>query len=372
MSNNGPVISRSGNLEVFGRETDTAIVGKRFDGQTWSPSPLGWENLGGEFTATPAVVAWDTGTSHLDIFAPGLNQGMFHKARDNFTWLPSPLGWEDLGGGFRPVAPAVASWGANRLDIFSVGLPPSGVQHKWWDGQMWQPSQFGWEDLGGLGLGPTATPAATPAATTWGANRLDIFGISSDKSIAHKWWDGQMWQPSQSGWEVLGGPFSSPPAAATWGANRLDVFGVGANSGMWHKWWDGQTWSPSQLEWDWEPLGGSFTSRPPAVVASTANRLDIFARGFTGAISHKWWDGQTWQPSQLGWELLGGGFLGPPWWFTGPLAAVGFPSGRVDVLCRAFDGAMYHKGWYRSIGSAQQDWHPSGLDWEPLGGQFLL
>jgi hypothetical protein len=271
MSNNGPVISRSGNLEVFGRETDTAIVGKRFDGQTWSPSPLGWENLGGEFTATPAVVAWDTGTSHLDIFAPGLNQGMFHKARDNFTWLPSPLGWEDLGGGFRPVAPAVASWGANRLDIFSVGLPPSGVQHKWWDGQMWQPSQFGWEDLGGLGLGPTATPAATPAATTWGANRLDIFGISSDKSIAHKWWDGQ-----------------------------------------------------------------------------------------------------TWQPSQLGWELLGGGFLGPPWWFTGPLAAVGFPSGRVDVLCRAFDGAMYHKGWYRSIGSAQQDWHPSGLDWEPLGGQFLL
>src|ERR687897_3301239 len=198
MSNNGPVISRAGNLEVFGRQIDNAILGKRFDAQKWSPSPLGWENLGGEFMANPAVVALDSGSSRLDIFAPGTNYGMFHKARVDFTWLPSQLDWEDLGSQsrFRAVAPAVASWGAKRLDTFSValgGIQGGGVQHKWWDGQTWQPSQLDWEDLGGRF---DTVPVATPAVTSWGANRLDVFAVGTSTAMVHKAWDGQTWQPS--------------------------------------------------------------------------------------------------------------------------------------------------------------------------------
>ena len=39
-------------------------------------------------------------------------------------------------------APAVASWGENRLDIFAIGLD-SGLYHKWWDNDQWN----GWECL---------------------------------------------------------------------------------------------------------------------------------------------------------------------------------------------------------------------------------
>ncbi|HEV7885174.1 MAG TPA: hypothetical protein VGO81_16495 [Solirubrobacteraceae bacterium] len=56
-------------------------------------------------------------------------------------------------------------------------------------------------------------------------------------------------------WEGLGGTFHSSPVVESWGANRLDVFGLGTDDGMYHKAWNGSNWSPS-----WESLGGTFLS----------------------------------------------------------------------------------------------------------------
>ena len=53
---------------------------------------------------------------------------MYHKAWDGNAWLPSPTGWEALGGTFDS-APAVASWGSDRLDIFGLGTDNS-MYHK--------------------------------------------------------------------------------------------------------------------------------------------------------------------------------------------------------------------------------------------------
>jgi hypothetical protein len=33
-------------------------------------------------------------------------------------------------------------------------------------------------------------------------------------------------------WEDLGGKCSSPPAVASWGANRVDIFGIGTDKQM--------------------------------------------------------------------------------------------------------------------------------------------
>jgi hypothetical protein len=49
------------------------------------------------------------------------------------------------------------------------------------------------------------------AAESWSRNRLDIFGLGTDKGMYHQAWD-HGWWPSVSGWAALGGRFDSPPA----------------------------------------------------------------------------------------------------------------------------------------------------------------
>jgi hypothetical protein len=219
-------------------------------------------------------------------------------------------GWESLGGVLTS-APAVSSWGANRLDCFVRGTDTA-MWHKWWDGAAWR----GWENLGGtcqLGVG----------ASSWSANRLDCFVIGTDSAMWHKWWDGTAWR----GWESLGGVCTSAPAAVSWGPNRIDCFVIGTDSAMWHKWWDGTAWR------GWESLGG--TCLYGVAAASWApNRIDCFVVGTDGALWHKWWDGVAWR----GWESLGGVCVDGP-------AAASWGSNRIDAFVRGTDNAMYHK-WY--------------------------
>jgi hypothetical protein len=48
----------------------------------------------------------------------------------------------------------------------------------------WHP----WESLGGQ-----LAPASAPAASSWGADRLDVFAVGVDDAIWHRWWDGTRW-----------------------------------------------------------------------------------------------------------------------------------------------------------------------------------
>lgn len=286
--------------------------------------------------AAPAVASW--GTDRMDIFGRGLDKAAFHKAWAQ-AWYPSQAAWEDLGGGFTgPLA--VASWGTDRLDIFGVGLDKA-MWHKAW-AQRWHPSQAGWESIGGGFISP-------PTVASWGADRLDIFALGLDQAVWHKAW-AQRWHPSQSDWEPLGGKFISQPSVASWGPERLDIFGVGLDKAMYHKAW-ANGWHPSP---GWEFLGGGFTS-PPAVCSWGPDRLDIFALGLDGSMWHKAW-AQRWFPSQEGWEPLGGKFLSPP-------AVVAWGPGRIDIFAVGLDGAMYHKAW-------SDGWYPSPSGWENLGGIF--
>jgi hypothetical protein len=226
---------------------------------------------------------------------------------------------------------AAASWDANRLDLFGLGTDRA-VYHKAWTGSAWQAA---WENLGGKFNSP-------PAVVAWGSNRLDIFGLGTDDAIYHKAWIGSGWQTT---WESLGGRFICPPVVVAWGPNRLDVFGVGTDRAMYHKAWMGSGWQA-----DWENLGGAFNS-PPAVVAWGPNRLDIVGLGTNDAMYHKAWTGSGWQAE---WENLGGVFNSPP-----ALVAWGF--NRLDIVGLGTDNAMYHKAW--------TGWSWQG-DWENLGGVF--
>src|SRR5437763_465203 len=52
----------------------------------------------------------------------------------------------------------------------------------------------GWEHLGG-------TIIEEPAVSSWAANRLDVFTRNTNSTLGHKSWNGSSW----SGWESLGG-----------------------------------------------------------------------------------------------------------------------------------------------------------------------
>lgn len=103
---------------------------QHWNGAAWS----GWISLGGIFTSVPSAVSRSAG--RIDVFGIGTDGAMYHKYH-NGAWSTS---WEDLGGIFIS-APTVVSvsyppslklfghknsklilqWGANRLDIFGVG-----------------------------------------------------------------------------------------------------------------------------------------------------------------------------------------------------------------------------------------------------------
>ena len=134
------------------------------------------------------------------------------------------------------VAPAVASRGPNRIDVFARG--ENG--HLWiykWNGSAW--SQ--WEDLGGGRL------TSSPAAVSWGPERLDVFVRGHDGQLAHKRWAGGV---GWSEWRNLCGRLTSAPTVASWGPNRLDVFGRSHEGHLAHKFWtDKGGWS------EWRNLG---------------------------------------------------------------------------------------------------------------------
>jgi hypothetical protein len=73
---------------------------------------------------------------------------------------------------------------------------------------MYHLSEFGaaanqWQALGGVFK-------SAPAIVSWGRDRLDVFGLGTDDQMYHKFWNGRAWGPSQTDWESLGGVFDRP------------------------------------------------------------------------------------------------------------------------------------------------------------------
>lgn len=265
------------------------------------PDWRGWEDLGGPIEAPPAVSSW--AAHRLDVFSSGPAGTLSHKWWDGTTWHD----WQTLGGTFKG-GPAAVSWGPNRIDVFVRGTDDH-LGHLWWDGSKWQ----GWEDLGGL-------LTSAPAVASWSEGRLDVFAAGTDGQLKHKWWDGSKWHD----WQNLGGTFKGAPAAVSWASGRIDVFVRGTNDHLEHLWWNGSAWE------GWEDLGGPISSAP-AVTSRGAHGLDVFVAGPDGNLERRSYDGSAWSD----WESIGGVFQDNP-------AAVSWGSGRIDVFVRGVDDHLGH------------------------------
>lgn len=178
---------------------------------------------------------------------------LYHKFFDGSSWNPSETIWEDLSGDLNSkTSLAATSWGAGRLDVFGLSKENT-IYHKYWDGSSWQ----GYEDLLGKAL-------SGPTAVSWGSNRNDVFVLDTSNAIAHTYWDGSNW----AAWETIGSAtdLSFTPTAISWGQGRLDVFAVNSVKSLTHFWWDGSQWNE-------EDLGGNGLTGTVAATSWSANRI---------------------------------------------------------------------------------------------------
>jgi len=168
-------------LDTFVVGTDHQLYHKAWDTNQWLPSSGDYEYLGGLVRdgSSPATTSW--GPDRLDIAVVGLDRQLYHKAWDGNHWLPAPTAYESLGGAARDgSSPAIVSRGPGRLDIFAVGQD-QGLDHKAWESTRWLPSPTGFEHLGGV-----IADGSSPSATSWGDSRVSAFVVGTDQGLYHE------------------------------------------------------------------------------------------------------------------------------------------------------------------------------------------
>jgi hypothetical protein len=140
----------------------------------------------------------------------------------------------------------------------------------------------------------------------------------------------------------------SEPSLCSSGSEDLHVFARGYDGALYHKYWtETDGWHA------WESLGGKIIGRPAAICRDHVT-MDIFARGTDNRLWQKCWDGERW----LNWILLDNTLIlgsAPAVCSTGHLG--------LNVFVRKSDGQLWHKPW-----TGENGWHPG----EPLGGQIIV
>ncbi len=187
--------------------------------QTWDGAWLGWFSQGGGdvessglLEDSPAVTASDSNELHLFVRTSGHN--LKYKYWGGESWSP----WDILGGAPIYSSPSVVSRGAGMLDIVARG----------------ESSQVLWRNALGDWISFDGTIQDAPAITSWGPDRMDLFARGTDNNLYHSTWDPST---SWSDWENLGGPIYSSPAAVSWGPGRIDVFARGETGNLIHIWY---------------------------------------------------------------------------------------------------------------------------------------
>jgi hypothetical protein len=253
----------SGHLDVFARGTDNALYHKYWVNGAWS----GWESLGGQITSDPAAVAWP---GHVEVFARGTDYQLYHR------WFDSCCGWQqwDPMGGQLTSSPAVASQQAGHMDVFVRGTDNQ-MYHRWYyTSSGWS----GWASEGGI-LG------SDPAATSWGFGREDVVVKCSDNvNMCHKafTWNGSyyQWFPWDGAGTYSSAYFS--PAITTRGVNDLIIYQVaGSNLQIFAKVWTGSSWS------GWLPVPSAYSNASPDATGAWGNgRVDLVYRGTDNQLKH--------------------------------------------------------------------------------------
>jgi hypothetical protein len=282
-----------------------------------------------------STIAW--GPNRLDVFGIGTGGDILH-----FYWAGSPP-WqkESRGGQYVGIIgtsalvpyPGVLSQGPGQLDVFCINMNTSQgeMTHLWWpvNGPSWNQEVF-----------QLPTSVVEPSIVSWGSDQFHSCFINANAGNAmfHAWFTGRQFAGSQWQTENIGGVWTSGPSLTSWGPQRLDVFGVGTDMGIYHKWWPGDGIGGGK---GWQPAGadtegiGSPDGKPlqggPKVVSWAPGRLDVFVLASDDRIYHKAWEIAWVTPTnptgwQSQWEVLGDKQ------FQSSPTIVSWGPGRLDVF----------------------------------------
>ena len=227
-----------------------------------------WDDVGaGQFDSDPAAISWmHTEPTHVVVRQAGGDIAWTHSRTGGSGWNE----WGSIGAppGGAGSAPALASRGSNRLDVFVRGKLDDRLYHKTYDGS-WGAE---WTQLGDMSF------KGKPAALGRG-DYVDVVVTGRDDAV---------WRLSSTpNWadhfESLGGrvhPGSSPALANS--PSGLVVFVRGAeNSRLYANFLQG-SWT------GWEELGGILAG-DPAAISTNGNQLEVVAPIDDNGAVGVWW-----------------------------------------------------------------------------------
>ena len=275
---------------------------------TSSAAGLGWSRIGGQLASGTGPAASAQNASSLDVFAEGMNGGLFYTSSQGSGWSA----WDSLGGTLTS-SPAVTSRNPGGLTVFVRGTDGT-VYYRDYVGGSWGP----WASIGGQ------TPAGSaPAVASWGSGRLDVFVKGINGGLYQK-----TYTPTGgwSGWQYLGGTLTSGPGATSRNPGGLTVFVRGTDGRIWYRDYVAGSWGP------WASIGGQVAANTgPAACSYGGGSLDVFVQGISGAAYQMTY---TSTGGWSRWQPLGGGLTSSP-------AAASPAYGVTDVFVRGTDGAVW-------------------------------
>ena len=257
--------------------------------------------------------------------------------------------WFSLDDGLRSW-PAVGRNKDQRLEVFWRDADGA-LCHKW----QLAPGSDSWSVSASLGTPSPGNAVDDPVVISDAEERLMVFVRDANgvpwyirQEVANGSWDD---------WTFLGGVFESPPAVGRNQDERIEVFGRGTTGMLYHKW----QLAPGSDSWsNWSSLDAPSGSaiHDPAVISDAEERLMVFVRDSNDALCYI---RQVVPNGNWGaWTTFVDTLDGPP--------AVGRNQDeRVEVFWRDASGALYHK-W--QLTPASDSWSSAaslgGLVYDPV------
>jgi hypothetical protein len=242
-------------------------------------------------TRSLAATAYPNGW--INLFVLGANNVIQQKSKLGTLfsqWTPFP----EVPGAGVISDPAAVSWAQDRQDL--VVRRGNTIYIRTFS------SLGSWGNWGSLGSLPSpVTAASAPAISSWGTDRLDVFVRGSNDQLYWKKCtfncNGQ--DGTWSNWTpVPGGTFRGKPTAISRTANMIDVFvhgmdgrlyGVQMNNEVWGGYYLAQ--ATATLKFD----GSCSDCSSPAVMARPGNKLTILYRGLDDQVWKTDWEpGSSW------------------------------------------------------------------------------
>lgn len=287
-------------ISVFAQGGNGSLINRWWDGSQWNWTDHGTPP-GGTISSPPAAIVFkDADTTKISVFAIGSNQNLINRWWDGSQWNWTDHGRLTASGFVQNQAPAIAAWTegtTTKFSVFTRQVAGNQIVQRWWDGSQWN-----WF---GHGSPPGTTIVSAFAAIAWDSGsglRFNVFAQGGNNHLIERWWDGSQWNWNDQGLPPTG-TVDSAPTMVFWytgGGVRISLFARGTTGRLINRWWDGSSWIWTDHDF---PPGATLGIGAPSSIAwqlGSVTRINVFAVSLDGRLIERWWDGNQWNWSDHG------------------------------------------------------------------------